>query len=544
MNANSLKKLLVGILAVGTLISSCKKDDNDTIEEKIAEGTVVLNTQAEVDAFSKNNTSIIQGNLVLGGGAVAATDSIRDISGLASIKEIRYNLVINNSFAGKTLTGLKSLQRLGGFRLGGYDISNDNATNNISTAPGLTIIELPEMSTVSTDLVINSKVVKDVKFAKLSNVGGSFIVRTESLTNTNFSALESVEGDLYIMSTATTVNKTLESLKFTALKKCVGVIKINNMFSLTDIQFPLLTSLGSIIMSSNSSFTAFAMPALEKLWGNMDFGSNAALTSVAFSKLKSANDIKIVGNSKITSLSFPVLTDVKVNMNIQNMLISDVSAFPALANVGGLLTVSSCANLTSIAGFSALKNVNQLVLSTLPAFTQKNLNLSTLESGGVNIGIGIITTLVMENVKGNMTLSGTIAAPIPDITAVKTVTGTVNLSSSNLSTVSLPNLSSVGGNLELQFEKSSSFNMPQLKTITGILKITGQNDYSNNTALINLSSFSSLTAVGGVTLTNLKLLSSTLAIKNAVATLADAKWIMTGCATNITLAQAKAGWGL
>jgi hypothetical protein len=76
------------------------------------EGTVVLETQADVDAFGQLGITFIDGNLTVG--RAAGTDSITSLAPLAGLKEVAYSLTLNPTYAGTGLEGLENLERVGG----------------------------------------------------------------------------------------------------------------------------------------------------------------------------------------------------------------------------------------------------------------------------------------------------------------------------------------------------------------------------------------------------------------------------------------------
>ena len=52
----------------------------------VSEGNIVLGTQAAVDAFAASGVSVVEGSLTIG--VSGSEDTIRDLSGLAKLKEV------------------------------------------------------------------------------------------------------------------------------------------------------------------------------------------------------------------------------------------------------------------------------------------------------------------------------------------------------------------------------------------------------------------------------------------------------------------------
>ena len=77
----------------------------------VSEGNIVLGTQAAVDAFAASGVSVVEGSLTIG--VSGSEDTIRDLSGLAKLKEVTYTLSVSSNYAGKNLSGLSKLEKVG-----------------------------------------------------------------------------------------------------------------------------------------------------------------------------------------------------------------------------------------------------------------------------------------------------------------------------------------------------------------------------------------------------------------------------------------------
>ena len=75
----------------------------------VTAGSVALPTQADVEAFAATGATVIEGNLTIGDFS-ACDDPVTDLAPLAGLTDVRYNIVVGNSFAGEKLSGLENLR--------------------------------------------------------------------------------------------------------------------------------------------------------------------------------------------------------------------------------------------------------------------------------------------------------------------------------------------------------------------------------------------------------------------------------------------------
>src|SRR4051812_7933528 len=71
-------------------------------------GSVVLATQADVDAFAKQGATEIAGSLIIG--SMAGKDSITNLAALYKLKRVGYALIIYPTYSGRQMVGLDNLQ--------------------------------------------------------------------------------------------------------------------------------------------------------------------------------------------------------------------------------------------------------------------------------------------------------------------------------------------------------------------------------------------------------------------------------------------------
>ena len=122
-------------------------------------GSVALPTQADVEAFAATGATVIEGNLTIGDFS-ACDDPVTDLAPLAGLTDVRYNIVVGNSFAGEKLSGLENLRSAGGLVLG-------TATTPLTTAQDFDVV-LPALESLG-QLSVNGNTVAKLDLPNLNN---------------------------------------------------------------------------------------------------------------------------------------------------------------------------------------------------------------------------------------------------------------------------------------------------------------------------------------------------------------------------------------
>jgi len=278
-------------------------------------GDIYLETQEEVDAFvSKTDfPSIIDGSLILGKmSGEDEDDIISDISGLSRIKEIRNNLVINPTFSVENLSDFINLKKFGGL--------NIKSTQRIKT------IEFESIVSVAGDLSIVSSSLQTVSFPKLTKVNGTFSMIANTINQISLPLLETIGGNLSFtngntstieilsMPNLITLNgkfilqgfSKLKTCDLAKLEKCGNGIDINSLSGIEELEFPSLTSCGTLLKIYNSSMTIISFPVLKES-GSIDFMGLGTLSSVIFDELET-----VTGDFKFQSWRSPFVYKLRL----------------------------------------------------------------------------------------------------------------------------------------------------------------------------------------------------------------------------------------
>lgn len=352
-------------------------------------GDIVLTTQAEVDSLAKIGISQINGSLTIG--KADGTDSIRSLAGLSSIQTIVNNLVINPTFAGKDLTGLDNLQRIGSFKMG-----PDPSAYQQGTMMNLKTINLPKLTEIMAGMLINSPGIAYLQMPLLKSVGGDLqIIYIDSLVTMEFPKLESVLKGVFL-SGYFIPGAALKTISFPVLTTVGGDVYIYQWANLETVKFPALTSAasftvigetlltfldashlqattkGPVELSFNTSLKSFDLSALQSVAGQLHIESCDALTDI--NSLKSlvsvGGDVTIGSLGALTSLApLKGLKTVGGNFFVQVLNIQGdpgLSAFSGLRTIGGDMQLYAIDGLTNVNGFSALTSAHRVLLFSNP----------------------------------------------------------------------------------------------------------------------------------------------------------------------------------
>ena len=300
-------------------------------------GSVVLATQADVDAFGKLGATEITGNLIIG--APAGTDSITDLTALYKLKKVGYSLIIYPTFSATQIIGLDNLQSVG------TDLRIEGV-NNLVTAI------LPSLKTVGS-ISINTPLTETVTFAKLTHVSGPLSINAP-LNSMSFPNLSQVDGAITLTTDPGTGAALIQDLSFPALTSA-GSIAVSNFRQTTKLDLPSLTTLtiGDLNISNLTTLYDLNCPALLTTAGIITIPDPyvaTKLTQVSFPALTQTGGVAI-GINSLNSIDFPALTTIKGDLKI------DAQSFPANTT------------LTSLDGFAALKSAQSISITGQSALT-------------------------------------------------------------------------------------------------------------------------------------------------------------------------------
>ena len=557
-------------------------------DEKVSGGNVILTTQAELEAFAAENVRILDGNLIIGENMIPATeyDTVKSLSSLSCLTEVRGNIVINNSFSGTSLDGLQNVRYAGNLYIGDEENAFDNGKESLLS------IEMPALETVAgaisinsgkvgriclnalsevMSLYVNGKSVNEISLPLLKTVYGNLTVSSGTtasgangeITEFSLPALENVGGNLTLQTLS-----NLSSLSLPVLKTIYGKLNFKLMPLVETLSLPLLESVGGTITVpyDMSGLKNLLMPGLQEA-GAIDIDGRSTapiIETVDLSSLECVNGDFTLSYLNVASLSLTSLLSVDGTFDLRYMQSLKELDLPLLKTCNGtfylyymegpeILDISTVENLSelSIIGSPAIKKckvpakIGEIVINAASQVAEvipmegleevENFTLSNFRN----------TELVLEGyataIKGELKISATYASRIsmPDIRTL----GKLSLSfSSTLKNLEMPSLEKIGiFEIKTPFDVES-INVSRLEEITESLLISGVSSYNQSrVSITDLDFLSSLKVAGSVTIEYCGNLTDFSGLKNVLGSISGERWSVTNCAYNPTYEDMVAG---
>ena len=557
-------------------------------DEKVSGGNVILATQAELEAFAAEKVKILEGNLIIGEKTVPATeyDTVKNLSSLASLTEVRGNIVINNSFGGMNLDGLHNVRYAGNLYIGDEENAFDNGKESLLS------IELPALETVAGQITVNSEKVGRICLNALSEVM-SLYVNGKSVNEISLPLLKTVYGNLTVSSgtTASGANGEITEFSLPALESVGGNFTLQTLSNLSSLSLPVLKTIseklnfkllplveiisfpalervgGTIAVPYDmSGLKSLQMPGLKEAGAiDIDGRNNAPIIeTLDFSSLEQVNGAFALSYLNIASLSLTSLFSVDGTFDLRYMQSLKELDLPLLKTCNGtfylyymegpeVLDISTVENLPElqIIGSPAIKKckapakVGEIVINAASQVAEaipmegleevENFTLSNFRN----------TELTLEGyataIKGELKISAAYASRIsmPDI---KTL-GKLSLSfSSTLKNLEMPSLEKIGI-FEIKTPLAvENINVPRLEEVTESLLISGGSSYNKGRIPItNLDFLNSLKVAGAVKIEYCGNLTDFSGLKNILASISGENWSVKECAYNPTYEDMVAG---
>lgn len=487
----------------GTKASYKYTVDRQSIDDA---NTIVLETQAEVDAFGARGITSIGGNLVIG--RPVGLDSIRSLAPLAQLKNVGYSLIIYPTYASASLTGLDNLENIGN-------------TLQIEDVKYLTSASLPKLKTVG-GISIRNSLIQIANFPELTAVNQTLSLECP-LGEVRMPNLVSVKGALHL-STTSNSKAIMKQISLPKLEE-LGDLNIYYFQNLTKIDFPVLKTMRSNNFLLPTLLGYMNFPKLETITGTFTVPNASPLSEVSFPSLVSADGIVIDGK-KVRVLDFPKLTSVTQKLMIQNIPTSDIDkAFPVLTKVEGELQLRELANLKELKLPAQLKTIGKLSL-----YNRTSTPISEINIKGINLGELSLMANASRGTKliGDAVYHGTLSiitdgatSPYPtfptldgfsevdslsfgtyisymtdlNIKGIKKINKGLTIPNNSLISISISDLEEVGGSFTLNTFNNTimtdeTLDVPSLKSIGGDLSI------AMNSVSIRTLKFSNLSSVG------------------------------------------------
>jgi hypothetical protein len=312
-------------------------------------GDVLLTTQAEVDAFTIQCYTSIEGNLTLMSD-FNASEGITDLSGFSGLTEVLGELLIKENGLLLSLDGLEGIRKVISLKL--------DSNSNLQSISGLRnleeFVELPNEDFNARTLSISyTGLTSLVGLEKITSLQNLLIVGTSVTSLDGLDNLESVSRILTL-----SYNPSLESLN--SLQSLVAVGEFLTIFY-------------------NSSLTSLnGLDNLESVGVAITLQFNDALNSIqGLSGLNSVERILLEENPLLSSLAGINYTSIEFSLQlVNNDGLQDFNGLQFDATTSAFLEVKDCDGITSMSGLEGLTDTFGLQFSE----NQNLLSLDGLEN--------------------------------------------------------------------------------------------------------------------------------------------------------------------
>ncbi|WP_148038917.1 hypothetical protein [Proteiniphilum sp. X52] len=506
--------------------------------------TVLLATDDDVKAFAEKGISRVGGNLVIG--RETGTDSVSNIDALTYLTKVDYKIIVNPTYKGKDLSGLRNLAEVGGI--------------HVKNNKFLKTITLKSLRTVYEDFVTNTDTLREIHLPELVKVIGNMDIQANDITGLDFPSLQQA-GGFFVKG-----NK-LSMLKVNNLKEVFGNFSLTHLPVLQRADFSKLQHVSGAFVATNlNTLGTFTLPLLEKVEGDFTMENSKGLAEFYLPMLEQTKSVRIYNNVKLARIMAPKLKLVDGDFMFYGCPVRNIDQVTVEA-VNGTLTLSQLTSLQNVNPFfKSLKKVSNIELNFILVDGTLDLshidfsnnlmvqNCSNLEYLKLPEELNEIVVQGARNFRQKtvVQLSGlkkakkihyhTLTLDTPQdftIKDLKEVTGELWISIGNITGISIPDMETVA---DLQFndqgDKSlktitmdnlltisykailfsttlQTFNAPKLKEITVLLAISsGSNE--ENLAMQNLNGLPSLEHITEFSFRNLKAFSDYSFLKKSI----------------------------
>lgn len=470
-----------------------------------AAGTVVLETQADVNAFGAKGFTAVGGNLVIG--RTTGLDSISTLAPLDKLKVVAYSLIIYPTYTGADLAGLDKLEQVGG------DIRMDGLKY-------LAGVQFPALQSAG-DVYIKNTLVGVAAFPELTKVSRAFTLDAP-LSEVKVPNLQTVGGAV-TLNTANGSNAMLARVNFPALEKA-GAFICTMFKNATKVELPALQQVGDMNFNQTSMLTVLLTPNVQVSTGTIAIPFTTYLAEVSFPKLTEAKTIT-VDSKTIRLMDFPKLKTVKDRLALQNASINGLGNFKSLERVEGELYLYELASMTKLDLPANLQYVGRLTIGHRLATPFTEIDIRQLNVGELKVMANTIKAKLIANpvFKGTLTVSSNNATNLNGYPPFPTLVGFNEVDSlsldgyvSAMDTVHIRNIRKINKGFRLDNNNIKRFSLPDLEEIGGnfyfarldqgvdplvefakLKKIGGSFDVSIGSTVTRTLRFTALESVGG-----------------------------------------------
>lgn len=354
-------------------------------------GTVILATQADVDAFGQKGITSIAGNLILG--QISGNDSIKSLSPLVGLKQIGYSLIVYPTVDMTNFEGLENLTRVG-------DLIQ------IESAPRIQSVLFPALELAGGISLKNDSLIT-ISFPKLKTVSKSFSVNS-GMGEVILPSLEKVGGTFQLTNTFYSVKALIPSVVLPYLKE-VGSIDLSRLENVKKVDLSELKTIADLNLYPLEKLIYINAPKLQTITGKLTTSATSKLSEFSLPELVEVNDMIIEGK-QIATVNLPKLKRVKGKLSLNYAKINGLAnGFESLEIVEGELYMLDLA-MKDLIFPSSIKKINKLSI-----YNYLSAPLAQINIKGMNIKELAIMASAVDGVEiiGDDVFNGTLSI-LPD----------------------------------------------------------------------------------------------------------------------------------
>lgn len=339
-------------------------------------GSVVLETQADVDNFKSRRINCIAGNLVIG---ADKGEDINNLDGLCNLEKVTNSVIIKKSYKGKDLSGMSSLREVGNFKLGTLD--------QLSTNETLETLALPALETVTGDFIIRQATIANIDLPALKEVGETFHIASEGLFAFAANELTSVGSNFSLIGTTNesgASNSHSEVFAFPDLLSVGGNLTIRDFPDLASVDCSALQAVDGNVVFRDLALSGILLPKMT-VCQDVEV-CNVPLYTFQAPELSQCGAVTFDNCANLGEVDMSSVTVVDGDLTLNNLeVLNNVEGLSSLTEVHGNLTISDV----------PLKDMEPLAnLTSVTGMTITNTNIETLDIRGCTFAGG---ALVIEN---------------------------------------------------------------------------------------------------------------------------------------------------
>lgn len=416
-------------------------------QKEIASNDVLLATDAEVKAFAEKGISRVGGNLIIG--RETGADSISNIDALTYLTKVDYEIIINPTYKGRDLSGLRNVSEVGGLRVNGNKFLKN--------------ITLKSLQTVYEDFIINSDTLREIALPTLTEVRGSVSIKTNNVTGIDFPKLKKT-GSFSVKG-----NKQ-SSVKMKLLEEVSGNFTLDNLPALERVDVSKLQHIaGDLKITNLALLGTLTFPVLKTVDNNLTLENSPGIAEFYLPSLERAKGFRIYNNTKLSRIMAPKTKEVDGDFVLYGCPIKNIDQL-AVETVNGMLGLSNLTSLQSIGSFfKSVKKAKKIELNFL--LVSGALDLSGITFDDLNlINCSNLTEIILPQELNSLELKGNHTfrqKTVPVIKGLKKVTdfSILDIVTKEVLDYQLPDLEAVENNFSIRLANVKSIIAPKLKSV-------------------------------------------------------------------------------